>query len=128
MRRVPPNSTVDDLSQSIDVPNAFKSPGPSMVVEAWCIGVERMDRRALDRFTRDVWRKFNANDLEPLKWATLRRRRLLAREAWPKLRHAQPAVHRCQPCTSTATMTVRDECLLRLWRPLVGTDDRTGSD
>ena len=49
-----------------------------MVVQAWCIGVERMNRRALDRFTRDIWTRFDHQDLEPLKWAILRRRRVLA--------------------------------------------------
>lgn len=46
-----------------------------MVVEAWCIGVERMSRRALDRYTRDIWKRFDHRDLEPLKWALLRGRR-----------------------------------------------------
>jgi hypothetical protein len=40
-----------------------------MGVEAWCIGVERMNRRQLDRFTRDIWRRFDHRDLEPLRWA-----------------------------------------------------------
>jgi hypothetical protein len=30
------------------------SPAPRIVVAAWCDMVERMDRRALDRFTRDI--------------------------------------------------------------------------
>jgi hypothetical protein len=42
-----------------------------------------MDRRALDRFTRDIWRRFDEKELEPLKWAILRRRRILALQAWP---------------------------------------------
>jgi hypothetical protein len=42
-----------------------------------------MDRKHLDAFTRDIWRRFDANDLEPLKWAILRRRRVLARQLWP---------------------------------------------
>jgi hypothetical protein len=45
--------------------------------------VERMDRRALDRFTRDIWKRFDHRDLEPLKWAIIRRRRILAMQLWP---------------------------------------------
>jgi hypothetical protein len=54
MPRVPPKSTIEDVARPVLLePNAGeKSPAPAMVVEAWCIGVERMDRRALDRFTR----------------------------------------------------------------------------
>ena len=59
------------------------SPAPAVVVECWCGLVERMDRRALDKFTRDIWRRFDARNLEPLKWAILRRRRILARVARP---------------------------------------------
>jgi cation transport ATPase len=44
------------------------------VVACWCGRVDRMDRKALDRFTRDIWRRFGAKDLEPLKWMLLRRR------------------------------------------------------
>jgi len=40
--------------------------------------VERMGRVRLDKFTRETWKKFDAKDLEPLKWAILRRRRALA--------------------------------------------------
>jgi len=58
MRRVPPKTTVDDLPREIAAPNAYKSPAPPVVVEAWCLGVERMDRATLDRFTRDIWRRF----------------------------------------------------------------------
>lgn len=54
------------------------SPAPPIVVEAWCIGAERMSRRTLDRFTRDIWKRFDHRDLESLKWAILRRRRMLA--------------------------------------------------
>lgn len=61
----------------------FKSPAPAVVVACWCGLVERMDRRALDRFTRDIWRRFDEKELEPLKWAILRRRRILALQAWP---------------------------------------------
>jgi hypothetical protein len=42
-----------------------------------------MDRKCLDRFTRDIWRRFDARDLEPLKWAILRRRRVLAMQLRP---------------------------------------------
>jgi hypothetical protein len=42
------------------------SPAPPVVVECWCGMVERMDRLALDRFTRDIWRRFDHRDLEPL--------------------------------------------------------------
>ena len=35
-------------------------------------------RVRLDKFTRETWKKFDAKDLEPLKWAILRRRRVLA--------------------------------------------------
>ena len=33
--------------------------------------VETMNRVRLDRFTRETWRKFDAKDLEPLKWAII---------------------------------------------------------
>ena len=42
------------------------SPAPPVIVAAWCIGVERMNRRTLDRFTRDIWKPFDHRDLEPL--------------------------------------------------------------
>ena len=85
MRRSPPKLTLDDLPRPIlPAPNATcKSPAPPMVVAAWCIGVERMNRRTLDRFTRDIWKRFEAKDLEPLRWAILRRRRVLAMQLWP---------------------------------------------
>ena len=60
-----------------------KSAAPPVVVECWCLMVATMNRKALDRFTRETWKKFDAKDLEPLKWAILRRRRVLARPAWP---------------------------------------------
>jgi hypothetical protein len=41
------------------------------VVNAWCGLVTRMDRRALDRFTRDLWRRFDETDLELLKFAII---------------------------------------------------------
>jgi len=53
------------------------------VVECWCGLVERMDRRALNRFTRDIWARFDERDLEPVRAAILRRRRTLARHARP---------------------------------------------
>ena len=60
-----------------------RSPAPPVIVAAWCIGVERMNRRQLDRFTRDIWKRFDRQDLEPLKWAILRRRRVLALQLRP---------------------------------------------
>jgi len=53
------------------------------VVECWCLMVEAMDRVRLDKFTRETWRKFDAKGFEPLKWAILRRRRVLAMRPWP---------------------------------------------
>jgi len=41
------------------------SPAPPVVVQCWCGLVERMDRRTLDRFTRDIWKRFDHRDLEP---------------------------------------------------------------
>jgi len=54
------------------------SPAPRVVVAVWCDMVARMDRVRLDRFTRDIWRRFEPADLEPLKQAILGRRRVLA--------------------------------------------------
>ena len=45
--------------------------------------VETIDRVRLDSFTRETWRKFDAKDLELLKWAIIRRRRLLAMQLRP---------------------------------------------
>jgi len=59
------------------------SPAPAVVVECWCGMVERMDRVRLDKFTREIWRKFDPKDLEPLKRAILRRRRILAMQFRP---------------------------------------------
>jgi hypothetical protein len=59
------------------------SPAPRIVVAVWCDMVEKMDRVRLDKFTRDIWKRFDHGDLEPLKWAILRRRCVLARQAWP---------------------------------------------
>ena len=58
-----------------------KSSAPSVVVQVWCDLVTRMDRRALNRFTKDIWARFEASDLEPLKAAILRRRGDLTRDA-----------------------------------------------
>jgi hypothetical protein len=46
----------------------------------WRNFVGNLDRRALDRFTRDFWKRSDHRDVEPLKWAILRRRRVLARQ------------------------------------------------
>jgi hypothetical protein len=74
---------VDDRPRAIDdAPNAYKSPAPPTIVESWCIGVERMNRPQLDKFTRRIWGKFEERDLGPLRAAILRRRRVLARQAW----------------------------------------------
>ena len=51
-----------------------KSGAPPVVVDIWCDLVARMDRRTLDRFTKDIWARFDSADLEPLKRAILRRR------------------------------------------------------
>jgi hypothetical protein len=84
MRRVPPKLTLDDLPRPIlPSPNEHKSPAPDVVVQCWIGLVQRMDRPALDRFTRMIWRRFDEHDLEPLRGAILKRRRLLARQAWP---------------------------------------------
>ena len=45
--------------------------------------VDTMDRVRLDKFTRETWRKFDPKDLEPLKWAIIRRRRVLAMQLRP---------------------------------------------
>ena len=84
MRRPPRKSTVDDIPRgAAAVPNAAKSPAPEVVVQVWVGMVARMDRRTLNRFTRDIWARFEDRDLAPLKIAILRRRRVLARQAWP---------------------------------------------
>jgi len=59
-----------------------KSPAPPVVVECWCLMVEK-DRVRLDKFTREMWKKFDARDLEPLEWAIIRRRRILAMQLRP---------------------------------------------
>jgi len=54
-----------------------------VVVECWCLMVATMNRVRLDKFTRETWRKFDAKDLEPLTWAIIRRRRVLAMQLRP---------------------------------------------
>jgi hypothetical protein len=84
MRRSPPRITVDDIPRpALPAPNGIKSSAPLVVVQCWCGLVARMDRKTLDRFTRDIWRRFDDRDLEPLKHAIIRRCRVLARQAWP---------------------------------------------
>ena len=84
MRHVPPKSTIEAIPRSaLPAPNASKPPAPDVVVQVWVGMVERMDRRTLNRFTRDIWARFDSWDLKPLKSAILRRRRVLARQAWP---------------------------------------------
>jgi hypothetical protein len=84
MRRSPPKFTLDDLPRPTrPEPNDSRSPCPPVVVECFILMVATMDRARLDRFTRRTWRKYDARDLEPLKWAILRRRRLLAMQLWP---------------------------------------------
>lgn len=84
MRRSPPKSTIEGVPRPVlPEPNERKSPAPPVVVGCSCGLVERMDRKALYRFARDIWRRFDAKDLEPLKSAILRRRRVLARQPWP---------------------------------------------
>jgi hypothetical protein len=79
MRRVPPKSTIADIPRDgPEAPNKFKSSAPAVVVACWCGLVERMDRPCLDRFTRDIWRRFDERELAPLKEAILRRRHVLA--------------------------------------------------
>ena len=60
-----------------------KSPASPVVVECWCLIVATMNRVRLDTFTRETWRKFDAKDLEPLRWAIIRRRRALAMQLRP---------------------------------------------
>ena len=84
MRLVPPKSTIAAIPRpTLPVPNAYKSPVRAVVLECWIGMVAHMDRAHLDRFTRSTWRRFNHDDLEPLKRAILRRRRVLARRLRP---------------------------------------------
>jgi hypothetical protein len=79
-----PRRTADDSpGPALPAPSDNKSSAPTVVVACWCGLVERMDRKHLDTFTRDVWSRFDAKDLEPLKWAILRRRRVVAKQLWP---------------------------------------------
>jgi hypothetical protein len=85
MRPVPQKLTIADIPRPLlPEPNAaFKSSAPAVVVQAWCGLIQRMDRKKLDWFTRDIWRRFDERDLSPLRDAILRRRRVLALQAWP---------------------------------------------
>jgi hypothetical protein len=80
MCRSPPKSTIADIPRPVlPEPNAaFKSSAPSVLVQCWCGLVERMDRRTLNRFTKDIWARFDERELEPLKAAILRRCRALS--------------------------------------------------
>ena len=79
MRRVPPKSTIEDVPRPVlPTPNAYKSPAPDVIVQVWVGMVERMDRRTLNRFTKNVWARFDDRTLAPLRIAILRRRRTLA--------------------------------------------------
>ena len=68
-----PKTTIVDIPRPVlpeeESPNAFRSRAPAVVVACWWGLVEQMDRRTLDRFTRDIWKRFDPKDLEPLKWA-----------------------------------------------------------
>ena len=84
MRRVPPKSTIEArIAATKGVGTSCKSPAPAVVVRCWCGLVERMDRRNLNRFTRDIWARFEDRDLDELRAAILRRRRVLARQGRP---------------------------------------------
>ena len=84
MRRVPPKLTLDDLPRPVlPAPNDHKSPAPDVVVQCWIGLVERMDRPALDCFTRMIWSRFDDKDLDQLRFAIIRQRRWLARQARP---------------------------------------------
>ena len=84
MRRSPPKSTIADIPRDgPQAPNKFKSSAPAVVVLCLCGLVERMDRRSLNRFIRDIWARFDERDLAPLRTAMLRRRRLLAAPVRP---------------------------------------------
>jgi hypothetical protein len=84
MRRVPPKSTIEArLTATENGRSTGRSAAPAVVVRCWCGLVERMDRRHLNRFTRDIWARFEERDLHDLRAAILRRRRVLARQARP---------------------------------------------
>ena len=58
-----------------------KGPAPAVVVDAWIALVRTIpDREALDSFTRRTWRDWEADSLEWLKAAILKRREELAGE------------------------------------------------
>jgi hypothetical protein len=79
MRRSPPKLTLGDLSRPVlPEPNAAKSPVPPVVLARWIGLVERMSRRALNRFTKDTCARFDEGDLAALRDAILRRRQRLA--------------------------------------------------
>ena len=79
MPRVPPKSTVEDVPRPVlPAPNEHRSPAPAVIVQVWVGMVERMSRRTLNRFTKDIWTRFDDRDLAPLKVAILRRRRALS--------------------------------------------------
>ena len=73
------------LEVNYPVPECVTSPSPAppIIVQCWCLMVARMDRLTLDRFTIRIWRRFDAKDLDDLRDAILRRRRVLALQAWP---------------------------------------------
>ena len=82
MRRSPPKSTLDDIPRPVlPAPNGTKSSAPAVVVQCWCGLVARMVRRTLDRFTRDVWARFDERELELLKYCTEGRQRGTSRPA-----------------------------------------------
>jgi len=84
MRRVPPKSTLEHTPRpTLPAPNAYRSPVPPVVLECWIGMVAHMDRAHLDRFSKSTWRRFCHEDLEPLKRAIIRRRRVLARMIRP---------------------------------------------
>jgi len=45
---------------------------------AYAVEQHPMNRVRLDKFTPETWGKFDAKDLEPVKRAIIRRRRVLA--------------------------------------------------
>ena len=81
--RSPPNRQSRTSRALPKEPNAYKSSAPAVGIAVWVDMVATMDREHLDRFTRSTRRRFDETDLEPLKWAVIRRRRVLARQAWP---------------------------------------------
>ena len=93
-RRLPLGVALQEGLRTPDRVVTTPSPAPPVVVECWCGLVERTDRRALDRFTRDIWKRFDHRDLEPLKWAIIRRRRLPSRSSCARRRaSSQPSIN-----------------------------------